>query len=70
MKKMVLKLDALKVETLEMTRAESPRGTVAGHAPTMGTTCAATCYTCGIDPNTTTTARGADPTAVNCTLCV
>jgi hypothetical protein len=70
MKKMVLKLEELSVETLEMTASETLRGTVAGHAPTAGATCAATCYTCGINPDTTTTARGANPTAVNCTLCV
>ena len=47
--------------------AASSRGTVAAHAPTLGQTCAATCYTCGANPTTTDTAR--DATVVNCPAC-
>ena len=68
MKKLSLKLDDLRVESLEMSAGAAARGTVAAHGPTNGQTCAATCYTCGINPNTTETARNA--TVVDCTLCV
>lgn len=70
MKKLELRLDDLRVQTLEMgADAAGGRGTVQAHGPTNGATCPATCYTCGINPGTTDTARGANPTVVDCTLC-
>ncbi|HEX8693735.1 MAG TPA: hypothetical protein VF746_15040 [Longimicrobium sp.] len=69
MKKLSLNLDALCVESFETLEASAERGTVAANAPTNGRTCPATCYTCGVNPNTTNTARLDAPT-VDCPLCV
>ena len=53
MKKLALKLDDLQVDTFQTSAASADRGTVMGNGPTMmGNTCAITCRTCGIVPQT------------------
>jgi hypothetical protein len=59
MKKLSLDLNSLRVETFAPSEAEAKRGTVAAHDAT-NHTCAFSCGgTCGINPDTTTTARAA-----------
>jgi predicted RNA-binding Zn-ribbon protein involved in translation (DUF1610 family) len=53
MKKLALQLDDLQVDTFQTSAVSADRGTVVGNAPTnMGNTCAVTCRTCGIVPQT------------------
>jgi hypothetical protein len=59
MKKLSLDLNGLRIETFATANRETARGTVAGHDAT-NHTCEFSCGgTCGILPDTTTTARAA-----------
>ena len=69
MKKLILNLDDLRVDTFQTCAEDAERGTVMGEqASIRGNTCAPSCpYTCGIIPQTENCRFGRD--TQNCPAC-